>query len=317
MVAGDVGFFKHGGNFKLAGGHFVVAGLGRDAQGPELVFHILHKAHDAAGNGPEVVVFHLLPLGRGRAQKGAAGQEQVGAQYGQVFVHQKVFLLGAHIGTHIAGRMVAEQAQNAQGLAGEGGNGAQQGDFAVQGFAGIGVEVGGDVQGGPVGGGNDEHRHGGVPGGVAARFKSGAQPAGREGRGVRFTTDEHFAGKFADDLAVGGGRQEGVVFFGGEAGHGVEPVRVMGSAHFNGPVFHGIGHHVGDFRVQAFAVADGLGQLAVHVLGQTLAHGAQAEHVAAEKLIRFLRLFFARRHGRGVYRLEHGLFPGGTHILSP
>ena len=62
----------------------------------------------------------------------------------------------------------------------------------------------------------------------------------------------------------------------------MEPVRVVGCAIFDGPVFHGIGYDIGDLGVQAFTFANGLGQLAVNVLGQALAHGGEAEYIAAK-----------------------------------
>ena len=64
------------------------------------------------------MVFHLLALGRGRAQQGASSQQQVGTQGGQVFVHQEVFLLGAYVGAHIAGRGVAKELENTHAQAG-------------------------------------------------------------------------------------------------------------------------------------------------------------------------------------------------------
>ena len=135
VVAGDVGFFVHRGDFKLTRGHFVVACLGRNAQRTQLVFQILHEAHHAGRNGAEVVVFHFLTLGRSRTNQGAASKQKVRAQGGQVFVHQKVFLLGANIGAHIAGRGVAEELENTHGLTRQGRYGANERDLAVKSFA--------------------------------------------------------------------------------------------------------------------------------------------------------------------------------------
>ena len=53
----------------------------------------------------------------------------------------------------------------------------------------------------------------------------------------------------------------------------MEPVRVVRGAVFDGPVLHGVGDNISDFGIQAFAIADGLGQLLEHILGKALAHG--------------------------------------------
>ena len=96
---------------------------------------------------------------------------------------------------------------------------------------------------------------GGVPGGVAAGFKGGADAAGGEGGGVRLALDEFLAGEFEDRLAIAGGREERVMLFGGDAGHGVEDVGVVGGALFDGPVLHGDGDGIGDGGVQRRALA--------------------------------------------------------------
>ena len=46
VVGGDVGFLVQRSQFELAGSHFVVPGLRRDAQGVEAEFHVLHEGHD-------------------------------------------------------------------------------------------------------------------------------------------------------------------------------------------------------------------------------------------------------------------------------
>ena len=171
MVAGDICLFIHGRKLELAGGHFVVPGFGGNTQSQQLFFHVLHEAHDTTGNGAKVMVFHFLTLGRRRTQQGTACQHEVGTQGRKVFIHQKILLFRAYHGPHIAGRLVAEQTQNAQRLPGQSRDGAQQRNLAVQGFAGIRIEVCGNVQCGPVRCGNNEHRYRGVPRCVAAGLK--------------------------------------------------------------------------------------------------------------------------------------------------
>ena len=123
-----------------------------------------------------------------------------------------------------------------------------------------------------------------VPCGVAAGFKRCAQTAGREGGSIRLALDELLAGEFHDDAAVCRRRNEAVVLLGGDAGHRLEPMRVVRCTFFNRPVLHGICHSIGDRDVEVLAVVDGLSQRLVNVLRQSLAHDVVVKHHAGENV---------------------------------
>ena len=160
----------------LGGGDLVVLGLGGDADAPELLVYLAHEGGDAGLDGAEVVVVHLLALGRHRAVEGAAGVDEVLPLLVHVALDEEVLLLGADHGQHHRG-LGAEELEHAQGLAREGLHGAQQGGLLVERLAAVGAEGRGDVQHAVA----DEGVAGGVPGGVAAGLEGGAQPAGGEG----------------------------------------------------------------------------------------------------------------------------------------
>ena len=86
---------EHRGDFVLGRGHFVVAGLDRNAQLEQLALDFQHEGQHALGNRAEVMVFELLALRRLGAEQRAAGGEQVGPREVEVAVDQEVFLLGA------------------------------------------------------------------------------------------------------------------------------------------------------------------------------------------------------------------------------
>jgi len=65
------------------------------------------------------------------------------------------------------------------------------------------------------------------------------------------------------------GGDEAVVLLGGDAGHWLEEVRVVGRAFFDGPVLHRAGDGVGDRWVERVAELDRLLQRLEHRLGQT------------------------------------------------
>ena len=211
---------------------------------------------------------------------------------------QTVDAVCVQYGEHILPYVV--QAQDAQGLAGKGGNGTHERDLAVQGLARIAVEQGGHMQGAA----DDEGRDRGIPGRVAAGLEGGAQATGREGGGIGLAADEHLAREFVDDAAFAGGGQEGVVLFGRQAGHGLEPVGVVRGALADGPVLHGAGHGIRDVRVKAFAAGDGGLQHAEHGLGQTLLQDVEGEDVTTEDGVDI--------GGRGlVVRMALGDLPDG------
>ena len=67
-----------------------------------------------------------------------------------------------------------------------------------------------------------------------------------------------------------------------DAGHGLEPVGVMGGALFQRPLLHGLGDGVGHVQRKVGALVDAALPGGVHVLGKPLLHGVRIEYVAAE-----------------------------------
>jgi|GEM_PF-6871026 len=224
------------------------------------------------------------PLGRLGAEQGPAGDEQVGPGEDEVAVDEEVFLLRTGIGHDRQLGLDAEELEHALGLLVQGLGGAQERGLLVQGLTGPGKEDGGDAQEGAVGVLQDVGRAGHVPGGVAAGLEGGAQAARGEARGVGLALDEHRAAELGYGAAAAVGHQEGVVLLGGQPGQGVEDVGEVGGSTLNGPVLHGVGHHVGDGRVELCAQLYGLLQRLEHGLGQPVAHDFFVEHVAAEYL---------------------------------
>ena len=157
------------------------------------------------------------------------------------------------------------------------------------------------MQRGGIGSGNDEDRNSGIPRRVAPGFESGADAAGREGGGVRLAADKRLARELADGLTGAGGRDESIMLFSGEAGHGLEPVGVMGGTHFDGPVLHGAGDDIGDFGIEPAAFVNNALKFLVHFLGQALAHHVQREDILSVDVISGLPRFAGLAH-RGSIR---------------
>ena len=80
----------------------------------------------------------------------------------------------------------------------------------------------------------------------------------------------------------------------GHAGQRLEPVGVMGSALFDGPFLHLMGNDVCRRQVKLLALLDGLFQLLVHLLRQTLLHHRVVEYVGT-KDFSYIRKFTHNR----------------------
>ena len=278
VVGGDVDVGKHRGQFVLRGRGFVVFGAGEHAQFPQFLVQLAHEGRDARLQRAEVLVVHLLPLGGAGAKERAAGVFEVGTALVDGAVDEEILLFRADGGVDAAHVPVAKEPQNAQRLAVERFHGAQKRRFLVQHAAGVGIERRGDAQRIVL----DKGVAGGVPGGVAAGFEGGAQPARGEGGGVRLALDQLLAGELHDDAAGAGGRQKGVVLFSGNVGQRLEPVGEVRRALGDGPVLHGVGHHVSHAAVEVAPFLNGLLQFFIGIVRQKRAHHRVAEDHGSE-----------------------------------
>ncbi len=217
-------------------------------------------------------------------------------------VHQEVLLLGTAERDDVLEVLVAEQFQNALGVRTHGLLATQQRRLVVQGFAGHRHEHRGNAQRIAVRVLQNVGRAGDVPPGVATRLERAAQAARREARRVRLTLDQGLAGEFGQRLPVGDRLEEAVMLLGGQPGHRVEDVGVVGGALLECPVLHRRGDRIGDRRVQLLALLDRGDHRLVDRLGQTRLHFGLGEHVRSEDLAR--RLAGDEADGRRLVGLD-------------
>jgi hypothetical protein len=220
------------------------------------------------------VLLQLLALARRVAEQRAAADHEVHALFVVLLGDEEVLLLSAEGGGHALGGVVAEQRQHTAGLHVDGLHGAQKRRLLVERLAGVAAEGSGDAEHLVL----DEGVGGGVPRGVAAGLEGGAQAAGREAGGIRLALNELLTREGHDGQAVVGRVDEAVVLLGGDTRQRLEPVGVVGGALLDGPLLHGVRHHVGHVLVQRRAFLDGAHQLLVGGLGKALAHGVLVEH---------------------------------------
>ena len=283
VVGGDVRGRKDRRHLVLAGRDLVVLRLGVYAQLPKLLVQIGHERLDARADRAKVVILQLLPLRAPRAQKRAAGENQVGALLIIFLVDQEILLLGANGRRHAADPLAKER-QHAAGLLADGLHRAQQRRFLIQNLARVRAERRRDAERVIL----DERIARRVPRGIAARLERRAQAARGEGRRIRLAPHQLLAGKLHDDRAIRAGRNEGIMLFCGDARHRLEPMGEVGRALLDGPVLHGVGHHARDLRVQCRALPHGLLERFIHVLGQSLLHNGLVKDHASKQLGHFL-----------------------------
>ena len=168
--------------------------------------------------------------------------------------------------------------EHPQSLAVQGLHGAQQRGFLVQCLAAVGTEGGGNAQGIAL----DEGVGGGGPGGVTPGLKGGPQPAGREGGGVGLPSDKLLAGELHSHAAIGGGGDEAVVLFGGDAGHRLEPVSEVCGTLLHRPVPHGGGHYIGHGQVQGRSLLHGTAQGTVNILRKAGLHHTLVKYLTSK-----------------------------------
>ena len=278
-VGGYIRGGKERGQLMLGGRHLVMLGLGHHTPPPQLLVQLLHIGHHPGLYGAKVVVIQLLPLGGHRPKEGPPGVAQVPALLIQLLRDEEILLLRAHGGGHGGHIGPAHRLQEAYRLPVEGMHTAQQGGLFIQCLAGVAAKGRGDIQAVIL----DEGGAGGVPGGVAPRLKGGPQAAAGEAAGIRFALDELPPGKFHDH-PVAGRCQEAVVLFGGNAGHGLEPVGKVGHPVVQRPGLHHIGNDIGHIGGQRLPAGNDLPQAAVGIMGQALLLHRVIKDQTAEQL---------------------------------
>ena len=110
MVHGQIGVLEDRSYLKLVGCHLVMAGLAGDGQLQGLYLKVFHKGLYTVGDSAEIVVVHLLVLGRIVSHQRAAGEHQVRTCRIETFVHEEILLFPSqvaghflHVGVEIAG----------------------------------------------------------------------------------------------------------------------------------------------------------------------------------------------------------------------
>ena len=97
LVGGQDGVGVERSDLVLAGGDLSVSGGGLDAELPHLDLGVVDAVDHADREIGKVLVVELLTLGRGAAEKGTAGQLEIGSLVVVVTVDEEELLLGTGV----------------------------------------------------------------------------------------------------------------------------------------------------------------------------------------------------------------------------
>ena len=286
VVTGHVRHFEQRGNLVLPRRHFVVPGLHRHAHPVELPLDIGHEPKHPLRDGAEVVVFHLLALGRLGAEERALARHHVGPGKVEFPVHQEILLLRAQRGDDRLDVPVGtEEAEDPHGLLRQRFGRTVERDLGVERFAGPAHEGGGNAERGRRLAPHQECGAGRVPGGVTPRLECGSQsPAGKTRR-VRLALHQLAAREVENHAAAPVRRHQRVMLLGGESGQRLEPVGVVGRPILDGPVLHRCCHDARHLGIERLPVFDGLHQALVDLSWEPLPHNAGAEDVGTKESV--------------------------------
>ena len=223
------------------------------------------------------MIFHFLTFGRHCAEQSSAGKDQIFSLLIQSFVNQEILLLRTDGGGNTCNILVSEQSHDAQRLFADCLHGTQQRSLFIQCFAAVRTESGRNVKGSIF----NKSGRSRIPCRITSCFKSSAQTAGREAGRIRLTLYQLFSGEIHDDLTISDRTDEAVMLFSSETGHGLEPVRIMGSAVLNGPFLHGNRNGIGNIQFQMGVIFDCFTQRFVNILGELFAHHFVVKNQAA------------------------------------
>ena len=256
-----------------------------------MYFKVAHKGCHALGNASEIVVVHLLVLGRVVSHERAASQQEVGTSGIETFIYEEILLLPAEIARHLLHGRV-EVVANLCCSHIDGFQGTQEGCFVVERLAAIRNEYCRDDERVV----DDEDRACRVPGRVAASLEGAPYASGGERRGVGFLLDEQLAAELLDHASLAVVLDERVVLLGCAFREGLEPMRIVRHAVLLGPRHHAGSHSIGHLAVEASAVVDDIYHLIINVLRQVLVHLLAVENMLSKVLARsFCWCFYVKR----------------------
>ena len=281
VVHSEVGVLENWRQLKLVWSHLVVTGLARDAEFQSLNLKVLHKCLHSVGNRAEIVVVHLLVLGRVVTHEGASCEEQVGTSRIETFIHKEIFLFPTQVGSHLL-HVRVEITAHLRSCHIHGMEGTQERSLIVECLTAITDKDGWNTKCVV----DDEHWTRWVPCRIATCLEGATNTARWERTGIRFLLNEQLAREFLHHTTFSIVLDEGVVLLGSPFSERLEPVGVVGDAIFGSPLLHTCCHSICYVAVEACTIVNYVNHLLIHILWQVLVHLFAVEHFLSKILTR-------------------------------
>src|SRR5574344_2507759 len=255
MVNSEVGLLKDRSKLKLVWCYLVMTCLAWNSQFESLNLKIFHEGLYTVRDGSEVMVVHLLVLGRVMSHECTSCQNEVRSGSVESFVNEEVFLFPTEVALNalyfrveVTAYVSCSSVYSMQGT--------EPRCFIVECFTCVSDEHSRNAKSVI----HDENRRCRIPCRIAASLEGITDTTAWERRCIRLLLNEQFTGKFLYHTAFAVMLYKGIMLFCSAFSKRLEPVCVMSNPILHSPLFHSCSYLVGNAAVKTGSVVDHVDQ---------------------------------------------------------
>ena len=283
VIDSQVRFLEDGRKFELVGSHLIMACLARDAQFECFDLKFSHKGSHTFRNRTEIMIVHLLVLGRIMPHQRTTCKQQVGTCRIETFVHKEILLFPTEVRSHLLYRWVKIMA-NLRGSHIHGMQSTQQRSLVVERLTCVGDEHSGDTKCVI----NNEDGAGRIPSRITTGFESATNTSTGETGGIGLLLNEQLARELLDHTSLTIMFDKRIMLLGCTFGQWLEPMRIVRHSVFGSPLLHTFCHGISHVTLQACPVVHHVNHLCINVLRKIRVHLFAVENLLAKILGRSL-----------------------------
>ena len=190
LVRGEIGFGELGSELELSRSHFVMPGPEGKSEPGHRLLHLLHERKHRGIDGSEIMIFHLLSLGRQGSQEGTAAEQNVRPLLGEIFPNEEKFLFRSHGGAYPFDSPVSEETYKPESPVFQAADGLEKRGFHVQGSAVVGEKDRRNAESASPFRLYEKSGACGIPCGISPGFEGGAHSSRGKGGGIGFAENK-------------------------------------------------------------------------------------------------------------------------------
>ena len=222
---------------KLVWCHLIMASFARNSQLQRLYLQVLHECLYTVRDCTKIMVIHLLIFSALMPHQGSARQHQIWACRIESFIYQEILLFPSKIYLYLS-NVIIEQTANICCRFIYCMKCPQQRSFVVQSFACIGNKDSRDAECII----NNEHRTCWVPSRITTSLKGVANTTIRETGSIWLLLNKEFPREHLHHTTLAIVLYKSIMLFSRTFCQRLEPMGVMGCAHFHSPLLHALGY---------------------------------------------------------------------------